>query len=298
MVLLISIEFILGKTFEMYSKYIVCKIANWHFEANDISYVKDCADGGTRSVAGSYDSVSGDFKLVTEIKDCSRHDKVTNGTHIAEGNFTIANSIFEPMANVDATITSDLTVTSEQDSAEFNCTKTINGTYDMATNTLDGSIKSDCTHNGKVTIPILDLFSGEDSDEEMDNNDEYESQNNENPNNEEYEYPDGNEINDEITQCFNPEMMDENNQGDQGNNDDHPYNQGNNDDYPNNQGNNNDYPNNQGNNDDYPNNQGNNDDYPNNQGNNDDQPWDEEPVNDENDDEENEPNFTALPINL
>jgi len=235
--------------------------------AEDIAYEKECPDGGSRQVSGSYDSASGDFKLVTEIIECARYDEISNGTHIAEGNFLVANSIFEPMANIEAVIISDISVTHKEETINFSCTKNINGSYDMTTNTLDGEIKSDCTHNGKVTIPILELLSGDEIDEEMDNSTE------ENKNNGEYPYPDGNDIKDQIDQCVNS------NQGNpdwnpNGNTD--PWDQGNQNGHPGG-------PNNQGEN---PWDQGNhNANGPNNNSQN---PWGEEDKWDENEWDDNE----------
>lgn len=222
--------------------------------AEDIAYEKECPNGGSRQVAGSYDSISGDFKLTTEIKDCGRDDEVINGTHIAEGSFSVENSIFSPSATVTAVVSSDLTISNEEGTLSFQCSKTIDGSYDMTSFTLDGSIESDCKQTGQVTIPILDLLSGVDSEEEMELEPEGDH---------EKEFPEDHEMNDgEFNQCYNPE----------GHNNS-PFNN-----QASNQETDNQYPNN-----DYPNHQGPNNQGPNNNpgngpwnGNNWDEEWDEE----------------------
>lgn len=131
--------------------------------AEDIYMSKECPGGGSKELSGVYDTQSGDFELTAELKDCGLRRGMVNGTHISKGNFSMENALLGATAKVNVTIESDLKIQGKHKDVSYKCSKEISGDYDIANNSLNGKMTSNCNQEGKMHFPLLELLSGEES---------------------------------------------------------------------------------------------------------------------------------------
>ena len=129
-----------------------------HVSADPIDATIACPNGGTRVLQGNYAPLSGKFSATTTLNACvNKRGTTSNGTVVSKGVFKITTG---SQAQIDATITNDVSRENNKKSTQKKCERTVSGTYDLATSTLDGTVSSNCEKSGTMYSPILELVAG------------------------------------------------------------------------------------------------------------------------------------------
>lgn len=126
--------------------------------ADPINVQMECPQGGTRSLTGNYAPLTGKFSTKTILDNCINKRGVnSDGTVNSEGIFKVTPG---KKAQLEATINTNISRNSDKNSTQQTCERTLSGTYDLASNKLDGSESSTCEKSGQIYAPILELVAG------------------------------------------------------------------------------------------------------------------------------------------
>jgi hypothetical protein len=117
-----------------------------------LNYTKSCSGGGTRTTAGSWDTVAGNLDVSTTYTGCvvSYSGEKQDGSSRVHGTLALAGGASG--LNINLTFTDNLTVTrSDGSNVTYTCNRTKNGSFDQTTWTFNGtSTTSACSTTGKV----------------------------------------------------------------------------------------------------------------------------------------------------
>jgi hypothetical protein len=80
-----------------------------------------------------------------------------NGTINSSGSFVLTSST---SASVDLDTTVDMTLSGDGNQGSIVCTGDTTGTYNLATEVLNGSNTLNCTSSGSVSVDLVDLLLG------------------------------------------------------------------------------------------------------------------------------------------
>ncbi|MCK5727665.1 MAG: hypothetical protein KAH08_00430 [Methylococcales bacterium] len=129
-----------------------------YVSADPIDVSMNCPNGGTRVLTGNYAPLTGKFATETTLNNCiNKHGTTSTGTVVAKGSFKIS---VGSTAQIEAIITNDVTRENNKKSTQKKCERVISGVYDLATNSLDGTVNSSCEKSGTMYTPILELVAG------------------------------------------------------------------------------------------------------------------------------------------
>jgi hypothetical protein len=117
-----------------------------------LNYTKTCSGGGTRTTAGSWDTVAGHLDVSTTYAGCvvSHSGEKQDGSSKVLGTLALVGGVTG--LNINLTFTDNLTVTrSDGSNVTYSCNRTKNGSFDQATWTFNGSSTTTaCSTTGKV----------------------------------------------------------------------------------------------------------------------------------------------------
>ncbi|MDH5552743.1 MAG: hypothetical protein OEX82_05365 [Nitrosomonas sp.] len=152
--------------------FLVCvtlMVVSQQIQAELIESQIDCPNGGTRTLTGNYNPITGVFDLQAVATDCTtQQGMITNGSITAVGTFKIATNGSQADVDIDINYEVNRSNAELATLTQNICQRTITGTYEMQTGLLDGSSTSNCEKSGKFYAPILELAAGFDELESID----------------------------------------------------------------------------------------------------------------------------------
>lgn len=115
-----------------------------------VSVSLPCAGGGNIAVSG--DITNGTFHLEFNLVSCAEGGEVRNGTVTSDGSLGPGDAF---TSNTDY----DITITEGSDTFRYvSCSEFVNGTYDLASEKLNGTISVGCVGSGTLKVSLVDLF--------------------------------------------------------------------------------------------------------------------------------------------
>lgn len=111
-----------------------------------LSSSRTCPKGGTSTMTGSYDTVTGQVSMTSTMSQCT----LWNG-EVQNGSTTLTGTILPgtgSLVNIDLSTTETASVTRNTSSLTHTCTATKKGTFDQSTRLFTGQSSSNCSNDG------------------------------------------------------------------------------------------------------------------------------------------------------